>query len=205
MLVPQRRPAAFLSPNLQTRGAVQSTRQTLPALHGAHHHPSPQNCTTWQGAARPSPPPPNPQEKPCCTSIAQPSNESRCPIQKAAVADTAPHASPQSRATRLGATRPPLPTPAPWENTLLQFCRPTCKRGALSCPQDGSSHLPTPSLPLNCSAHQASATCARQYLPEELVVLQIAGLLPAILVLLPLRLDVTVHSSCRFGGERWPW
>ena len=35
--------------------------------------------------------------------------------------------------------------------------------------------------------------------------LQIAGLLLAILVLPPSRLDVAVCSSCRFGGERWPW
>ena len=56
-LIPQTRPTAFLSPNLQTRGAVPSTRRTLPALRGAHRRPSPQNRTTRQGATRPSPPP----------------------------------------------------------------------------------------------------------------------------------------------------
>ena len=70
-----------------------------------------------------------------------------------------------------GCTPPALANPNPMGNTLQRFCRPTSKRGPLSCPQDGSSHLPTPSPPLNRSAHQASATCVRQFLPEELVAL----------------------------------
>ena len=150
----------------------------------------------------------NPPKAPCCFPVAQSPNEGRCSVNKANVAGVAwrapPPIAPESH--HAAGCNPPIPaTPKPRGNTLPRFCRPTSKRGALSCPQDGSSHLPTPSPPLNRSAHRASATCARQYLPEELVALQIAGLLPAVLVLPPSRLDVAVRSSCRFGGERWPW
>ena len=169
----------------------------------AHRRPSPQNHATQLGATRPSPPTPTPRERPCRNSVAQSPIEGRWHVRKAAAVDAAPRPSPPlATELRHAAGRNP---PNPTGSALLRFHRSICKRGALPRPQSGPSRLLAPSPPLNRRAHRALATRARRYLLEELAVLWIAVSLPTVLVLLPSHLDVAVRSSCRFGGERWPW
>ena len=199
-----RRPTTFLLPSLQSRGAVPSTRRPFQTLRRAHR------CRIA----------PRGWAQPAHASHAHPTGNAmprfRRPISirgafshpQAAFAYAALHASPPIGAESRHATgrNPPIiANPTPTGNALPRFRRPISKRGALFRPQGGRSHLPTPSPRLNRRARRASATCARLYLPEELAELQIAASLPAIFLLPPSRLDAAVPSSCRFGGERWPW
>ena len=160
------------------------------------------------GRNPPMPATPTPRETQCRVSAAQSPFGGGFAVHKAAFAYAAPHASPPIGAESHHATgrNPPITTnPTPRGDALPRFRRPISKRGALFRPQGGRNRLPTPSPRLNRHAHRASVTCARLYLPEQLTELKISASLPFILLLPPSRLDAAVRSSCRFGGERWPW
>ena len=208
---PRETPCRVFAAQSPLGGVFPCTKRPLPTLGSAHRRPSLQNCATPLGATRPSPPPPPPRETPCRVSAAQSPLGGVFPCTKRPLptlgrAHRRPSA--QNCATPLVATRPSPPPPTPRETP----CHVSVAQspfggggGGVARPQGGRSRLPTPSPRLNRRAHRASATCARLYLPEELAELQIAASLPAFFLLPPSRLDAAVRSSCRFGGEGWPW